>query len=73
MSDLSTYLFARPSLLEGMGRTVDLWGTMTEYNQSLSPEQADYLAILSDWTAVGDDLRSVMREVGAAECDDRGQ
>ena len=51
------YLFARPSVLGGMARILDFGGTLNEYNTSSSPEQADTLALWSDWLAVGDDLR----------------
>jgi hypothetical protein len=63
MSPYSAILFARPSFLEGMGRIADLGGTLNEYNQSLHPDQADYLAVLADWYAVGGDLRDAMNTV----------
>jgi len=31
-------------------------GTLNEYNRVISPEEADLLAIESDWEAVGEDL-----------------
>ena len=52
------FLFARPSFLEGWARVFDVGDTLTEYNRSLTPEQADYLAMRADWMAVGDDLRA---------------
>lgn len=60
MGNGSDFLFARPSFLEGMGRVLDIGGTMTEFNQSLTPEQADALALGMDWKVVGDDLRRAM-------------
>ena len=36
-------------------------GTPNEHHTANSPEQADALALWSDWLAVGDDLRSVIR------------
>ncbi|MBE9008414.1 hypothetical protein IQ259_26020 [Fortiea sp. LEGE XX443] len=62
MDVLSSYLYARPSLIEGIARIVDFGNTLQAYNSSLSPEQADYLALLSDWRVVGNDLRNAMAE-----------
>lgn len=58
---MSTYLlFARPSFISGMARVLDLGCTLNEYNQSLSPDSADYHAISSDWYAVGADIRAAV-------------
>jgi hypothetical protein len=62
MNMLSSYLYARPSLIEGVARIFDFGNTLQVYNTSLSPEQADYLALLSDWRVVGNDLRNAMAE-----------
>jgi hypothetical protein len=56
----SDFLFARPSFLEGVARTLDLGGTLSEYNRSLTPAQADYIAIWSDWRVVGNDIRAAV-------------
>ncbi len=56
MNGLSDFLFARPSLTEGMSRVLDLGDTLTEYNRSPSGEQADYYALFADWRAVGQDI-----------------
>jgi len=58
MSQLSTFLFARPAMSEGVGRLVDFAGLLNEYNVSATGEQADELALWADWTVVGNDLRS---------------
>lgn len=50
MNGITDFLFARPSLLEGMGRVVDWGDTLTEYNSSPDPDQA---ALAMDWVAVG--------------------
>lgn len=60
MNKLSSYLYARPSIVEGIARLVDFGDTLSEYNDILSPEQADALALLADWLVVGDDLREAM-------------
>jgi hypothetical protein len=52
----ATLLFAYPSFWEGFGRVLDAGGVLTEFNTSLTPQQADRHAIRSDWAAVGADL-----------------
>ena len=55
-------LFARPSFLEGLARLLDFGGTLNEYNYSDSPAEADFLAIQSDWEAVGLDMTWAIEE-----------
>ena len=59
MNDYSDLLFARPSFLEGAARVLDLGSTLNEYNSSLTPEQADHLALRNDLQRVGGDARYV--------------
>ena len=54
MSD-TLFLGARPSFVEGVSRILDLGNTLNEYNQSVTPAQADYLALRSDWRMIGMD------------------
>lgn len=61
MSD-SLFLCARPSFAEGVARILDFGGTLNEYNRSLTPEQADYLALQADWRLIGMDLGRVLDE-----------
>ena len=56
----SDFLFARPSILEGVARILDLGATMQEYNQSGSPAEADARAIYSDFKAVGNDISTAV-------------
>ncbi len=56
------FLYAIPSFWEGWARIIDLGDTLTEYNQSLSTAQADYLALKSDWYIVGDDILDAYQE-----------
>lgn len=60
MGEFSTFLFARPSSMEGMARVFDLGGTLQEYNVSASPEQADELAQEMDIRAVNADFRAAL-------------
>ena len=59
MSDYTTFLFARPSFAEGMGRILDFGNTLAEYNTSPSGEEADCRAFWADWAAIGCDLHHV--------------
>lgn len=60
------YLFARPSLLRGIARVVDLCGVLDlgAYNASATPEEADHRALLSDWQAVAGDFGAAFAETG---------
>jgi hypothetical protein len=52
----STYLFSPPSVLSGAARLLDLGGTFDQYNDSATDVEADILAVLADWVAVGEDI-----------------
>ena len=62
MSSLFGFLYARPSFLEGVARALDVGNTLTEYNSSITPEQADWLALQADWRIVGEDLRYSLKQ-----------
>jgi hypothetical protein len=62
MSELSTFLFARPSFIEGMARLLDFGGTLNEYNYSSNEQRADAFALWADNTTVGNDVRSAWLE-----------
>ena len=53
---MSDFLFARSSWLSGCARTLDLAALFDDYNISLTPAQADWLAMVSDSGAVYKDL-----------------
>lgn len=53
-------LFASPSFVEGWARIFDTEGTLNQYNISRNGREADQKALLSDWIAVGNDIRNVM-------------
>ncbi len=63
MSETSTFLFAMPSFAEGAGRILDFGDTLSEFNLSLTPEQADRIAFEMDWRAISQDLRTAMMQV----------
>ena len=58
--DLTTFLFARPSALEGIARLADFFGALDEYNRS---SDADAIAIRNDWRAVGRDIQDASQRV----------
>lgn len=58
MSEQFGLLYAVPSALEGAASVLDIGNTLTDYNTSTTPDQADFHAIRSDWRAIGDDLRA---------------
>ena len=60
MIKYTTRLFAMPSWISGAARILDLGGTFNEYNFSESPEEADFLALASDWAAVDIDLKTAI-------------
>lgn len=61
MSDYTSQLFARPSFIEGFARIADITGALNTYNTAPSPEEADCLAIRSDWAAIGEDFWGVLK------------
>jgi hypothetical protein len=54
---VTDYLYARPSFIGGMAKVLDLGDTLTMYNASRTPAEADYRATKCDWAVVGKDLR----------------
>jgi len=56
MTYRSFRLYARPSFWGGIARLLDVGVMLNEYNYSTSPEEADFLALQSDWEMVGADL-----------------
>jgi hypothetical protein len=59
---MSDFLFATPSFVAGMGRAIDLGGTMTIFNDSATPAEADERAILNDWLITGNDIREAFKQ-----------
>lgn len=61
------FLFAHPSFLQGVASAVDLGGTLIEYNNSRTPQEADARAIASDWAITGKDIRAAAENFGKEE------
>jgi len=55
------YLYAIPSFWGGAAHTLDLGSTLTDYNESLTPDEADYYAIKADWMSVGQDMHETIQ------------
>lgn len=51
------FLFVTPSFVNGMGRSIDLFGSFSEYNISKTPQEADARALRNDVRAIGDDFK----------------
>jgi hypothetical protein len=49
-------LFARPSVLEGIGRNLDLFGVLNDYNVSKNGMEADLKAMKNDFTVLKNDF-----------------
>ena len=60
MSSFSSFLFARPSFVEGVGRLVDVGNALNVYNVSPDAASADTNAASADWQAVGDCIKTAI-------------
>ncbi len=65
MGPMTDFLIARASFLGGAARALDLGNTLTEFNQSLTPQQANATAMRMDWEMVGKALREAMADFEA--------
>jgi len=54
----SSPLYTKPSVSKGIARTLDVFGTLNEYNTQETEEEADTLALERDWKIVGIDLHN---------------
>jgi hypothetical protein len=52
------FLFARPSFLSGIARTLDMHGDMNQYNISVTGEEADLRGLVCDWLVVQKDFQA---------------
>jgi len=65
------FLFSKPSFIEGLARNLDLGNTLSEYNKSITGEQADAIAIYNDWAAIGLDILNSADEVSNQTVEER--
>jgi hypothetical protein len=66
---MSDTLFARPSILEGIARNIDLFGVLNIYNSFESDAEADAWAFAADAAALRNDFDSVLYDLNAGQRD----
>ncbi len=59
----SDFLFARPSVVTGIARGLDLFGVLQEYNRCRTSEEADAWALYNDFRTVGIDLEKAFAQM----------
>ena len=57
------YMFAKPSLISGAARVLDLFAMFDDFNISEDPDQADAIAIYLDFRSFGLDLMAASQSV----------
>ena len=57
---MTDFLFSQPSVLSGVASIIDLYGVSNDFNTSRTEEEADMMALRSDWITIGKDIRSAM-------------
>lgn len=60
---MTDFLFNMPSVISGVASLLDIGGTLVQYNDSRTPDEADIMALRSDFLAIGNDMRSAMSEI----------
>lgn len=66
----TTFMYAIPSFVEGIARLFDFAGSMTEYNTSPSPDDADRRALAADVMAI---MADAARVTGSASIESKAQ
>jgi len=61
VGDYTSLLFGKQTILTGMASVLDLSGSMMQFNQSPSGEQADLSAMARDFRAVGSDMKMAIQ------------
>lgn len=69
----STFVFPAPTIAEGVGRLMDLGHGAIHCNWVDTPVDADFEAIVRDWSFVGGDLAGGMRALLADLDDEKRQ
>ena len=59
------FLFIQPTFFRGVGRVVDLWGQLSDYNFSVTSSEADIIALRADWDVIRHDFETGVRECRA--------
>jgi len=54
---MSSYLFSKPKVIDGIASLIDLFGTYTIYNESPTDQEADRRAFTADMQVLQNDAR----------------
>ncbi len=57
------FLTATSTFVIGMGSVLNLGGNHFRHNSSATPEEADQIALASDWAVVGQELRAGLDQI----------
>lgn len=61
----SSTLFSMPSFMKGVARSIDLYGTIDEYNIADDGRETDTKALKRDWEMIGKDLYAAIKIYGS--------
>lgn len=54
--------YSKPRTIDGVASVIDLGGIYKRYNTLKNEVEADYFALLSDWEAIGMDIKDVIEK-----------
>jgi len=60
-------LFKRPSFIAGMAALLNFGGNINKYSADSSGQEADANSLKSDWTAIGNDMRTAITDYESAQ------
>jgi hypothetical protein len=63
MGSYSDLLYPQPGFVEGAARIMDFTNSLTRYNESRTPEEADEIAVRADAAAVAEDMHKALIRV----------
>ncbi|MCX6233912.1 MAG: hypothetical protein NT175_04195 [Bacteroidetes bacterium] len=58
------FLFPAPSFFKGLASIFNVPGNYYDFNYSQSNEEADYKALKTDWSIIGQDIRNAVDNMG---------
>ena len=57
------FLTVTSTFVIGMGSALNIGGNHFQYNRSATPEEADKIALESDWEVIGQDIRKELEQL----------
>ncbi len=57
------FLTSTSTFVIGMGSVMNVGGNYFDHNSSSTPEEADQIALASDWAVVGQELRAALDQI----------